>query len=90
MLSSNKVSRKCRDVDILPSSTHQRLNRHRAVHQADAGVGGVAVYAGVGQGSILIATVTHASSISTQVLFPNYEGNPWRQDPPRERPKEAF
>ena len=34
---------------------YQRLNRHRAVHQADAGGGGVAVHAGVGQRGILIA-----------------------------------
>ena len=31
---------------------HQRLYGHGAVHQADAGVGGVAVYAGVGQGCV--------------------------------------
>ncbi|MBO4488517.1 MAG: hypothetical protein J5741_02530 [Bacteroidales bacterium] len=35
------------DGDMSP--IHQRLNRHGAVHQADAGVGGVAVYTGVGQ-----------------------------------------
>ncbi len=29
---------------------HQRLNRHRAVHQPDAVAGGVAVGGGVGQG----------------------------------------
>ena len=29
---------------------HQHLNRHGAVHQPDAGVGGVAVGGGVGQG----------------------------------------
>lgn len=29
---------------------HQRLNGHRAVHQPDAGVGGMAVDAGVGEG----------------------------------------
>ncbi len=29
---------------------HQRLNRHRAVHQPDAGVGSVAVDASVGEG----------------------------------------
>ena len=32
-----------------------RLNRHGAVHQSDAGVGGVAVYAGVFQRGILVA-----------------------------------
>ena len=31
---------------------HQRLNGHRAVHQADAGVGGVAVETDVRQGSL--------------------------------------
>ena len=60
------------------------------VRWVDAGDGGVAVDAGVSQRGILIAAATHASSISTRVLFPNHEGNPWRRDPPRESPKEAF
>ena len=34
---------------------HQRLNGHRAVHESDAGVGGVAVDAGVGEGSVFVA-----------------------------------
>ena len=34
---------------------HQRLHRHRAVHQADAGVGGVAVDTSVGEGSVFVA-----------------------------------
>lgn len=32
-----------------------RLNGHSAVHQADAGVGGVAVYAGIFKRGILVA-----------------------------------
>ena len=35
---------------------HHRLYRHGAVHQPDAGGGGVAVDAGVGQEGILVAT----------------------------------
>ena len=31
---------------------YQRLYRHGAVHQADAGVGGVAVDAGIGKGGV--------------------------------------
>ena len=34
---------------------HHRLYRHSAVHQPDAGVGGVAVDAGVCQGGVLVA-----------------------------------
>ena len=37
------------------SLIHYRLNRHRAVHQADTGVGGVSVDAGVGQGGVFVA-----------------------------------
>lgn len=35
--------------------TYQRLYGHGAVHQANAGVGGVSVHTGIGKGGILVA-----------------------------------
>ena len=34
---------------------HHRLDRHGAVHQPNAGVGGVAVDTGVGEGGVFVA-----------------------------------
>lgn len=42
---------------------HHPLNGHRAVHQPDAGVGGVSVDAGVGEGSVFVAAGLHDSVV---------------------------
>ena len=56
------------------SLTHYRLNRHGAVHQADTGVGGVAVDTGVGEGGVLVAAelqddVVHLINANYRQLF---------------------
>ena len=42
-------------LDLRTTDSSYCLDRHAAVHQTDAGVCGVAVHAGVGQRSILVA-----------------------------------
>lgn len=56
------------------SLIHYCLNRHGAVHQPDAGVGGVAVDAGVGEGGVLVAAefqdgVVHLINTNYRQLF---------------------
>ena len=56
------------------SLIHYRLNRHRAVHQADTGIGGVAVDAGVGEGSVFVAAelqdgIVHLINANYRQLF---------------------
>lgn len=46
-----------------PLHVHHPLNGHRAVHQPDAGVGGVAVDAGVGEGGVFVAAGLHDSVV---------------------------
>ena len=55
-------------IIVQQSLIHQRLDRHSSVHQPDAGVRGVAVEGGVGQG-MCVTVATDGAETTNIVCF---------------------